>query len=115
MCASHSWQILFSPLQNLPLYDTFMAMVTKRQKQNTVKKTQTHKQDTGSPEVQIGILTKKIEELAKHLKSNKKDVHSRRGLLQMVADRQKHMRYLRKKSPSRMQEVAEKLNLKQKK
>jgi len=93
----------------------FTTMITKKQKENLVKKTQTHKEDTGSPEVQIALLTKRIEDLSSHLKKNKKDIHSRRGLLQLVADRQKHVKYLQKKSPKRMQQIAEKLNLKQKK
>ena len=74
----------------------------------------TKKGDTGSPEVQIGLLTAKIEELAKHLKKHDKDKHSRRGLLAMVADRQTHMKYLSKKHPKRYSEIAKKLDLKKK-
>ena len=100
---------------NLPKkahYVNIILMLTKRKKQNIIKKVQTHKTDTGSPEVQIAILTRKIEELASHLKKHTKDIHSRRGLMQIVADRRKHMNYLKNKSPQRYKKVAEKLNLK---
>lgn len=73
-----------------------------------------HPKDTGSPEVQISILTKRIEELASHLKKHQKDNHSRRGLLAMVADRQAHIAYLMKKNPKRYQAIAKKLDLKKK-
>ena len=68
--------------------------------------------DTGSPEVQIALLTKKIAELASHLKKHNKDNHSRRGLLQMVADRKTHMKYLEKKSPKRYASLVKKLGMK---
>jgi small subunit ribosomal protein S15 len=71
-----------------------------------------HDTDTGSPEVQISILSKRIDELANHLKKNQKDNHSRRGLLQMVADRKKHMKYLEKKSTRRYNALVKKLGLK---
>ncbi len=71
-----------------------------------------HDKDTGSPEVQISILTKRIEELAKHLKTHAKDNHSRRGLLAMVASRQAHMKYLDKKSPKRARALEKKHGLK---
>lgn len=71
-----------------------------------------HETDTGSPEVQISILTKRIEELASHLKTHAKDNHSRRGLLQMVADRRSHLKYLEKKNPKRHTAIVKKLALK---
>ncbi len=71
-----------------------------------------HETDTGSPEVQISILTKRIEELARHLKTHHKDNHSRRGLLGMVAGRQARMKYLEKKSPKRARALEKKLGLK---
>ncbi len=77
-----------------------------------MKESQVHDTDTGSPEVQVSLLTKKIESLTKHLQKNKKDVHSRRGLLQMVADRRKHLKYLAKKSPKRHASLLKKLGLK---
>ena len=86
-------------------------MISKTKKSKIIKETRIHDKDTGSPEVQISILTKRIEELASHLKKNNKDNHSRRGLLAMVADRQAHMKYLDKKDPKRAKEIAKKLGL----
>lgn len=87
-------------------------MVTKKKKEKVIKKHQTHTEDTGSPEVQVAILTKRITELSGHLKKHKKDIHSKRGLLQMVADRRTHMRYLKKKSAERYKKLAESLGVK---
>ena len=87
-------------------------MLTKTKKSKIVKDVQIHDTDTGSPEVQIAILTKRIDELANHLKKNAKDNHSRRGLLQMVADRKSQMKYLEKKSTKRYNVLAKKLGLK---
>ena len=87
-------------------------MISKTKKQKLIKEVGVHDKDTGSPEVQISILTKRIEELAKHLKTHAKDNHSRRGLLAMVADRQSHMKYLEKKSPKRASTLQKKLGLK---
>ena len=69
-------------------------MLTKRKKQNEIKKAQRHDGDTGSPEVQVAIMTRRIAELSAHLDKNRKDKHSRRGLLRLVADRRKHLKYL---------------------
>lgn len=88
-------------------------MLTKRKKANAISETQRHKTDTGSPEAQASLLTKQIEELAKHLKKNPKDISSRRGLLGMVADRQSHLKYLERKSPDRHKKIVKKLGLKQ--
>ncbi len=87
-------------------------MLTKTKKSKIIKDTQVHDSDTGSPEVQIAILSKRIDELASHLKKNAKDNHSRRGLLQMVADRKAHMKYLEKKNPRRFNALNKKLGLK---
>lgn len=87
-------------------------MLTGVKKTKTISEHRIHGTDTGSPGVQIALLTKKIEELAAHLSKNKNDIHSRRGLLTMVANRQRHMNYLQKKSPERFNEVMKKLNLK---
>jgi small subunit ribosomal protein S15 len=87
-------------------------MLTKQKKAKVVKEVKKHDKDTGSPEVQIAILTERIGELAAHLKKHNKDHHSRRGLLQMVADRQKHMRYLKRKDEGRYNKVIKKLGLK---
>jgi small subunit ribosomal protein S15 len=87
-------------------------MLTKTKKQKIIKETGIHDKDTGSPEVQIAVLTERIDELSKHLKEHKKDVHSRRGLLSMVADRQSHLRYLQKKNTRRYNAILKKLELK---
>ncbi len=89
-------------------------MLTKTQKAKITKEIAVHDKDTGSPEVQVALLTKRIEELTDHLKKNKKDKHSRRGLLQMVADRQTHLNYLMKKDEKRYSTVVKKLGLKKK-
>lgn len=89
-------------------------MLTKKKKENIIKKTRTHEQDTGSPEVQISLLTKRINELTDHLKKHKKDTHSRRGLLQLVAKRQRHMNYLEHKDARRFNKLMKELDLKRK-
>lgn len=70
-------------------------------KTKVVQQFRVHKTDTGSPEVQVAILSRRISELTEHFKSHKKDHHSRRGLLQMVARRRRLLDYLRGKSPER--------------
>lgn len=77
-----------------------------------MKDVRRHDTDTGSPESQVALLTRQIDELAKHLKKNKKDFHSRRGLLQMVANRRKHLKYLERKNPDSYQALIKKLGLK---
>lgn len=89
-------------------------MLTKAKKQKIIKTVKIHDTDTGSPEVQISLISKRIDDLAKHLKKNLKDNHSRRGLLQLVADRQSHMKYLQKKNPKRYESLVKKLDLKKK-
>ncbi|OGD70834.1 30S ribosomal protein S15 [Candidatus Campbellbacteria bacterium RIFCSPLOWO2_02_FULL_35_11] len=89
-------------------------MLTKTKKANAIKKARIHDTDTGSPEAQVSILSKKIDELAEHLKKNNKDNHSRRGLLQMVADRRKHLKYLKGKDEKRYEALNKKLGLKNK-
>ena len=88
-------------------------MALKRtSKKKLIAKHQTHKQDTGSPQVQIAILTKQIERLTKHLQEHKKDNSARRGLLGMVAQRRKLLTYLRMNKPTQYQDVLEKHGLK---
>jgi len=87
-------------------------MLSTRQKTNALKEVRRHDADTGSPEAQVGILTKQINELSSHLKKNAKDFHSRRGLLQMVADRRKHLKYLEKKNKTAYNALIKKLGLK---
>lgn len=84
-------------------------MLTTKKKQNIIKKSQLHDKDTGSPEVQIAILSKRIDDLAGHLKEHKKDNHSRRGLIKMVADRRTHLKYLEKTDKNRFMTETKKL------
>jgi small subunit ribosomal protein S15 len=87
-------------------------MLTKRVKENVLKGNRRHDNDTGSPEAQVALLTRQIEELSNHLRKHKKDFHSRRGLLQMVADRRKHLKYLEKKDDKSYQRLIKALGLK---
>ncbi len=87
-------------------------MLTPKEKNNLIKKYQIHKDDTGSPEVQIAILTKEIEQVSEHLKIHRKDNHSRRGLLKMVGNRRRLLRYLKDEDQKRYDKLVEKLKLK---
>jgi small subunit ribosomal protein S15 len=87
-------------------------MLTKRKKQSAIKLGQRHDGDTGSAEVQISLLSKRIDDLAAHLKKNHKDKHSRRGLLQLVADRHSLVRYLRRKDEKSLKDIAKKVGIK---
>jgi small subunit ribosomal protein S15 len=87
-------------------------MLTKRKKEKVIKESAVHDADTGSPEVQIALLTKRIDELTSHLKKHLKDKHSRRGLLQMVANRRTHLKYLENSNKKRYNAILKKLNLK---
>lgn len=80
-------------------------------KQNIIKKFAVGKGDTGSPEVQIALLTEKVNKLAEHLKIHKKDNHSRRGLISMVSKRRRLLFYLQKKDPKRYKEIVQKIGL----
>jgi len=86
--------------------------LTSDTKQTIIKKYSTQKGDTGSPEVQIALLSERIKQLTKHLKLHHKDNHSRRGLLAIVSKRRRLLNYLKKKSAKRYQEVIKKLKLK---
>jgi len=87
-------------------------MLTKRVKSKVVGEHQKHNKDTGSAQVQAGVLSRQIDELAKHLKKNPKDNHSRRGLLKMVSKRRKFLDYMKKKEPEVYVKVVKKLGLK---
>ncbi|MFA5870505.1 MAG: ribosomal protein S15 (BS18) [Parcubacteria group bacterium LiPW_41] len=86
-------------------------MLTKRKKQTAIKDFQVHDTDTGSAEVQIGLLTKQIKALADHLKKNSKDHHSRRGLLMMVGKRRRFLQYLKRTDEKKYDKLAKKLEL----
>ncbi|MEI6039881.1 MAG: 30S ribosomal protein S15 [Candidatus Berkelbacteria bacterium] len=82
------------------------------EKQDLVKKYQTHKNDTGSTDVQVALLTEKIAELAKHLKKHAKDSDSRRGLLMMVGKRRRLLNYLKKNETKKYEKLIKDLGLK---
>ncbi len=84
----------------------------KKSKSKIIKDHQLHDIDTGSPEVQVAVLTERIDQLSEHLKTHKKDNHSRRGLLQMVNKRRRLLTFLKKKDEERYHKVMEKLDLK---
>ena len=86
-------------------------MLLKEEKQQIIDQYATHEGDTGSPEVQIAILTYRINALTEHLKVNAKDHHSRRGLLKMVGARKNLLGYLQKKDIERYRALIEKLNI----
>ena len=83
----------------------------KDEKKKIIKKFAREKGDTGSPEVQISLLSAQIEKLAAHLKEHKKDVHSRRGLLSMVAKRRRLLNYLKKRDEKRHKDLTKGLKL----
>jgi len=84
---------------------------TPNKKTDLIKKYRTHKDDTGSVEVQVAVLTKKISELTKHLKTHKKDFDSRRGLLLMVGKRRRLLNYLRKSDEAKYDKLIKDLGL----
>ena len=85
--------------------------ISKDVKNEIINEFKVHENDTGSPEVQIAILTNEINNLNEHLRTHKKDHHSRRGLLKMVGRRRHLLNYLRKKDVTRYREVIQKLGL----
>jgi small subunit ribosomal protein S15 len=85
--------------------------ITADQKTQIVSEYRTHEKDTGSPEVQIALLTKRITELTEHLKTHKKDHSSRRGLLKMVGKRNSLLKYLTREDRTRYQQIIGKLGL----
>lgn len=87
-------------------------MLSKKEKDAIIKKFQVHKDDTGSPEVQVAVLTKEIEQVSEHLKVHRKDNHSRRGLLKMVGNRRRLLRYLKGEDQKRYEKLVDKLKLK---
>lgn len=86
-------------------------MLKEEEKQAVIADNRIHEKDTGSPEVQIAVLTARINRLTEHLKEHKKDHHSRRGLLKMVGHRRNLLNYLMKKDVNRYRAILEKLSL----
>ncbi|MES2953288.1 MAG: 30S ribosomal protein S15 [Patescibacteria group bacterium] len=87
-------------------------MLSTTKKADIVKKYGIHDKDTGSSAVQIALLTESIEDLTEHLKTHRKDNHSRKGLLAMVADRRSHIKYMEKHDPKVLESLLKKLKLK---
>lgn len=85
--------------------------MTKERKQEIINTYKREENDTGSPEVQVALLTERINELTEHLKVHKKDNHSRRGLFKMVGTRRSLLNYLAKKDVQRYRDIVEKLKL----
>ncbi len=86
-------------------------MLTKERKDDLIRAFATHEGDTGSPEVQVAILTERIKYLTDHLKANKHDYHTRRGLLMLVGQRRRQLRYLNNRDVNRYREVIARLGL----
>jgi small subunit ribosomal protein S15 len=85
--------------------------LTKDEKGAIIQEYHVHASDTGSPEVQIALLTKRIQDLTEHLKVHKGDHHSRRGLYKMVGQRRRHLTYLKNKDAARYREIVQRLGL----
>ncbi|MCL6645323.1 MAG: 30S ribosomal protein S15 [Dehalococcoidia bacterium] len=86
-------------------------MLTKERKTDLIKEFGTHPNDTGSPEVQVAILTERIKYLTEHLKAHKHDYHTRRGLLKLVGQRRRQLRYLNSRDVNRYRELIARLGL----
>ncbi|HEY1203215.1 MAG: 30S ribosomal protein S15 [Bryobacteraceae bacterium] len=87
-----------------------MALATEAKKQ-IVSKYRVHKTDTGSPEVQVALLSRRIAELTEHFKTHQKDHHSRKGLLTLVAQRRRLLKYLKAEKPERYQKLIQELGI----
>lgn len=83
----------------------------KTEKQTIIGSYGRHEADTGSPEVQVALLTTRIQQLTEHLKVHKHDEHSRRGLLKLVGQRRRHLKYLNRKNPEGYRELIKRLGL----
>jgi len=86
-------------------------MLTKQEKETIIQDFETHQGDTGSPEVQVALLTKRINDLTEHLKTHRKDHASRRGLLKMVGTRSALLKYVSKNDVARYQQIISRLGL----
>jgi small subunit ribosomal protein S15 len=88
--------------------------ITKEEKNQIIEQFHRHEGDTGSPEVQIAILSRRIEQLTGHLRIHKHDVSSRRGLLKLVGQRRRHLAYLKRMNPESYLEITERLSIRRK-
>jgi small subunit ribosomal protein S15 len=86
-------------------------LIAAERKQSVIQTNRVHDKDTGSPEVQVALLTERINELSDHFKTHAKDHHSRRGLLRIVSQRRRLLEYLRRTAPGRYQELIQRLGL----
>ena len=86
-------------------------VLLKSKKTEVIENFKVHSKDTGSSTVQVALLTQQINELSEHLKTHKKDVHSRRGLLMMIGKRRRLLDYLKQSNPQKYQETIDKLDL----
>jgi small subunit ribosomal protein S15 len=86
-------------------------LIAPQRKQSVIQSNRVHETDTGSPEVQVALLTERINELSEHFKSHAKDHHSRRGLLRIVSQRRRLLEYLRRNDPARYQSLIQRLGL----
>tara|TARA_B100000945_G_scaffold302042_1_gene285336 strand:+ start:3916 stop:4212 length:297 start_codon:yes stop_codon:yes gene_type:complete len=89
----------------------YVMTLSKDAKQDIIRQFQRDSNDTGSPEVQIALLTSRIEYLTDHLREHKKDEHSRRGLLILVGQRRRHLNYMKRKQPDKYAEIVNTLGL----
>ena len=103
-------RLLIAKLVSRCYYSPGVAL-EKEKKTKIIKEFETHQDDTGSPEVQIALLTERIDELSTHLKEHKKDKHSRRGLLRMVERRRKLLKYLDRIDKKRYSALTKKLKI----
>ncbi len=85
--------------------------LTKSEKDTIIHEYARHETDTGSPQVQIALLTQRIQQLTEHLKSHSQDQHSRRGLLKLVGQRRRHLKYLSETDPDSYREILQRLGL----
>jgi small subunit ribosomal protein S15 len=101
----------YGDLQNKNQENADVMTLTKEEKQSIINDYQTHEGDTGSPEVQIAIMTRRINQLTEHLKIHTHDESSRRGLLKLVGQRRRLLAYIRRKDFQRYKAITEQLNL----
>jgi small subunit ribosomal protein S15 len=88
-----------------------MVSLSKNQKETIIQEYSRAPNDTGSPEIQVALLTTRIKHLTEHLKTHRHDEHSRRGLIKMVGQRRRHLTYLSRKAPERYKEIIQRLGL----
>lgn len=88
--------------------------LSKTEKDQLIEEYHRHQSDTGSPEVQIALLTRRIDQLTDHLRTHKHDESSRRGLLKLVGSRRRHLNYLKRKNPAAYLELTDKLGIRRK-